>query len=153
MRIAMLLIVLGFPLIDLYATVRFARWTGVPVYAWLGFAAIAGLYLLRNERTAFRANTVAAMHGEQPLLRGLFDSGRKVLAGVLFLAAGGPERRHGARAARIAAEPRPRLRAARRGGRQFGRQPQSDRRRVPPARLARYFIRSSNVGWSLSARR
>ena len=88
MRVAMLLIVLGFPLIDLYATVRFARWTGVPVYAWLGIAAIAGLYLLRNERTSFRANTVAAMHGEQPLLRGLFDSGRKVLAGVLFLLPG-----------------------------------------------------------------
>jgi len=88
MRVAMLLIVLGFPLIDLYATVRFARWTGVPVYAWIGVAAIAGLYLLRNERTAFRANTVAAMHGEQPLLRGLFDSGRRVLAGALFLLPG-----------------------------------------------------------------
>ncbi len=88
MKIVMLLIVLGFPLIDLYATIRFARWTSVPVYAWLGFAAIAGLYLLRNERMAFRANTVAAMHGEQPLLRGLFDSGRKVLAGVLFLLPG-----------------------------------------------------------------
>ena len=46
------------------------------------------LYLLRNERTAFRANTVAAMHGEQPLLRGLFDSGRKVLAGMLLLLPG-----------------------------------------------------------------
>ena len=88
MRVAMLLIVLGFPLIDLYATVRIARWTGVPVYAWLGLAALAGLYLLRNERTAFRANTLAAMHGEQPLLRGLFDSGRKVLAGMLFLLPG-----------------------------------------------------------------
>jgi UPF0716 protein FxsA len=84
----MLLIVLGFPLIDLYATVRIARWTGVPVYAWLGLAALAGLYLLRNERMAFRANTLAAMHGEQPLLRGLFDSGRKVLAGMLFLLPG-----------------------------------------------------------------
>ena len=28
------------------------------------------------------------MHGEQPLLRGLFDSGRKVLAGMLFLLPG-----------------------------------------------------------------
>ena len=88
MRVAMLLIVLGFPLLDLYATVRIARWTGVPVYVWLGLAALAGLFLLRNERMAFRANTVAAMHGEQPLLRGLFDSGRKVLAGMLFLLPG-----------------------------------------------------------------
>jgi len=88
MRLVVLAIVLGFPLIDLYATVRFARWTGVPVWAWLGMSAVAGLYLLRSERTAFRANTVAAMHGEQPLLRGLVDSGRKVLAGVLFLIPG-----------------------------------------------------------------
>ena len=88
MRVAMLVIVLGFPLLDVYATIRFARLTGVPVYAWLGVAAIAGLYLLRNERTAFRANTIAAMHGEQPLLRVLFDSGRKVLAGILFLLPG-----------------------------------------------------------------
>jgi len=88
MRFAMLVIVLAFPLIDLYATVRIARWTGVPVVVWLGLAALAGLFLLRNERMAFRANTVAAMHGEQPLLRGLFDSGRKVLAGMLLILPG-----------------------------------------------------------------
>ncbi len=88
MRFILLVIVLGFPLIDLYATVRFARWTGVPVWGWLLMSFIAGAYLLRNERMAFRANTIAAMHGEQPLLRGLVDSGRKVLAGVLFMLPG-----------------------------------------------------------------
>lgn len=88
MRFAMLVIVLGFPLIDLYATVRIARWTGVPLVVWLVLSAIAGFCLLRNERIAFRANTVAAMHGEQLLLRGLFDSGRKVLAGVLLILPG-----------------------------------------------------------------
>jgi UPF0716 protein FxsA len=88
MRFALLLIVLGFPLIDLYATVRVARLTGLPVWAWLATSAIAGLYLLHTERMAFRANTVAAMHGGQPLLRGLLDSGRKVLAGILFLLPG-----------------------------------------------------------------
>lgn len=88
MRFLLLMIVLGFPLIDLYATVRFARWTGVPVWGWLAMSFIAGAYLLRNERMAFRANTIAAMHGEQPLLRGLLDSGRRVLAGVLFLLPG-----------------------------------------------------------------
>jgi UPF0716 protein FxsA len=88
MRFILLIIVLGFPVIDLYATVRFARWTGVPVWGWLAMSFIAGAYLLRNERTAFRANTIAAMHGEQPLLRGLVDSGRKVLAGMLFMLPG-----------------------------------------------------------------
>ena len=88
MRFVYLMIVLGFPLLDLYTTVRFARWTGVPVWMWLGLSVVAGFLLLRNERLAFRHRTIAAMHGEQSLLRGLFDSGRKVLAGLLLLLPG-----------------------------------------------------------------
>ncbi len=135
MRVAFLLIVLGFPVVDLYATVRFARWTGVPTYAWLGLAAIAGLYLLRNERIAFRASTVAAMHGGQPRLRGLLDSGRKVLAGMLFLLPGILSDVMALVLACVAAERRPRYRAARRGGGKFRWQSPSDRRRFPPPRL------------------
>jgi UPF0716 protein FxsA len=88
MRFFYLLIVLAFPLLDLYTTVRFARWTGVPVWAWLTLSVIAGFLLLRNERIEFRSRTIAAMHGEQASLRGLFDSGRKVLAGFLLLLPG-----------------------------------------------------------------
>jgi UPF0716 protein FxsA len=88
MRFVLLAIVLAFPVIDLIATVRFARWTGVPVWLWLALSTGAGFVLLRSERVAFRANTAAAMHGQQLSLRGLFDSGRKVLAGVLFILPG-----------------------------------------------------------------
>jgi len=88
MRFVFLAIVLAFPVLDLYATVRFARWTGVPVWAWLALSTVAGFLLLRNERLAFRARTAATMHGEQSLLRGLLDSGRKVLAGFLLLLPG-----------------------------------------------------------------
>jgi UPF0716 protein FxsA len=88
MRVIYLIIVLAFPLLDLYTTVRFARWTGVPLWMWLGLASAAGFLLLRNERLAFRARTIAVMHGEQSLLRGLFDSGRKVLAGLLLVMPG-----------------------------------------------------------------
>lgn len=88
MRFVVLAIVLAFPAIDLLATVRFARWTGVPVWTWLAVSTCAGFLLLRNERVAFRANTAAAMHGQQLTLRALFDSGRKVLAGFLFLLPG-----------------------------------------------------------------
>ena len=71
------------------ATVRFARWTGIPAMdVARAVDRSPGSLLLRNERIAFRANTVAAMHGEQSLLRGLLDSGRKVLAGVLFILPG-----------------------------------------------------------------
>jgi UPF0716 protein FxsA len=88
MRFVFLAIVLAFPMLDLYATVRVARWTGVPVWAWLGTSLVGGFLLLANERLAFRANIAAAMHGEQSVLRGLLDSGRKVLAGFLLLLPG-----------------------------------------------------------------
>ena len=88
MRIVYLMIVLGFPLFDLFATVHLARWTGIPAWAWVGLPLVAGFLLLRNERIAFRARTIAALHGEQAALRELFDSGRKVLAGFLLLLPG-----------------------------------------------------------------
>jgi UPF0716 protein FxsA len=88
MRFVVLAIVLAFPLLDLYATVRVARWTGVPVWIWLALPMTAGLLLLRNERVNFRSHMIAAMHGEQSLLRGLVDSGRKVAAAMLFLLPG-----------------------------------------------------------------
>jgi UPF0716 protein FxsA len=88
MRFVYLLIVLGFPLLDLFATLRIARWTGVPMWLWLGLPLVAGFLLLRSERTAFRARTIAALHGEHSALRELFDSGRKVLAGFLLILPG-----------------------------------------------------------------
>ena len=55
-----------------------------------GWAArfVAGALLLNNERNEFRMKTVAALHGEQPVLRGLLDSGRRVLAGLLLMLPG-----------------------------------------------------------------
>jgi UPF0716 protein FxsA len=88
MRFVYLLIVLGFPLIDLYATLRLARWTAIPVWVWLGLPLIAGFLLLRNERLAFRMRTTATLHGEHSALRDLFDSGRKVLAAFLLMLPG-----------------------------------------------------------------
>lgn len=88
MRLLMLVILLGFPAADLYATVRFAQWTGVPVWVWLSISVASGLLLLRNERMAFRSHVLAALHGEQSLLRGVVDSGRKVLAGLFLLLPG-----------------------------------------------------------------
>jgi UPF0716 protein FxsA len=88
MRFVFLAIVLAFPILDLLVTLRFARWSGVPIWVWLGMSVIGGFLLLRNERIAFRDNIVASMHGGQPLLRGLVDSGRKVLAGFLLLLPG-----------------------------------------------------------------
>jgi UPF0716 protein FxsA len=88
MRFVVMLIVLIFPVLDVIATLRFARWTGIPVVAVMLAPAIAGSLLLRHERVAFRAKTLAALRGDQPLLRGLLDSGRKVLAAILLIVPG-----------------------------------------------------------------
>jgi UPF0716 protein FxsA len=88
MRFVVLAILLAFPAADVYVTSRIARWTGVPLWIWLAGSFLAGLLLLRNERLQFRARTVAALHGEQSILRGVLDSGRKVLAAFLFILPG-----------------------------------------------------------------
>lgn len=88
MRFIVLLIVLIFPVFDVLVTLRFARWTGIPMLVWLVSSALAGIVLLRRERVTFRAKTLAALRGDQPLLRGLLDSGRRVLAALLLIAPG-----------------------------------------------------------------
>jgi len=88
MRFVVLLIVLSFPVLDVLVTLRFARWIGIPPIAWFLASALAGMLILRNERTTFRAKTIAALRGDQPLLRGLLDSGRKVLAALLLILPG-----------------------------------------------------------------
>jgi UPF0716 protein FxsA len=88
MRFLVLLIVLAFPVIDVLATLRFARLTGVPALAWMLASTAAGLLLLRHERLGFRTRTLAALRGDRPLMRGLFDSGRKVLAALFLILPG-----------------------------------------------------------------
>jgi len=88
MRFVVLFILLSFPILDLMVTLRFARWTGVPALIWLLASAAVGTLLLRHERGGFRARTLGALRGDQPLMRGLVDSGRKVLAAMLFILPG-----------------------------------------------------------------
>ncbi|MEP6996625.1 MAG: FxsA family protein [Betaproteobacteria bacterium] len=88
MRFVVLFILLAFPVVDLMVTLRFARWTGVPALAWLLISAAIGTLLLRYESGGFRARTLGALRGDQPLMRGLVDSGRKVLAAMLFILPG-----------------------------------------------------------------
>jgi len=88
MRFIVLFILLAFPVIDLMVTLRFARWTGIPTLIWLLASVSIGTLLLRHERGGFRAHTLGALRGDQPLMRGLVDSGRKVLAAVLFIVPG-----------------------------------------------------------------
>src|SRR5437867_3602309 len=42
MRFVVSLIVLSFPILDVLATMRFARWNGIPTLAWLVASAVTG---------------------------------------------------------------------------------------------------------------
>lgn len=88
MRFVVLAILLAFPVADVWLTLRVARWSGIPLWVLLVGSFLVGLLLLRNERIAFRARTVAALRGDHALMRGLLDSGRKVLAGFLLMLPG-----------------------------------------------------------------
>ena len=88
MRFVVLCILMLFPLLDVVITASFARWSGVPMWMWLMASALAGLWVLANERVQFRARTLAAFRGDASLWRGLLDSGRRVLAGVLLIVPG-----------------------------------------------------------------
>lgn len=88
MRYFVLAGVVAFPLLDFYLTLRLSAWTGVPAWLWFAAGTAVGLTLLANERSAFRDRTLAALTSGQPLLRGLLDSGRRILAGLLFILPG-----------------------------------------------------------------
>ena len=88
MRFVVLGIVMAFPIADLYVTLRLARWSGIPLWMWLTASLAAGLLLLRHERSDFRAKTLAALQGDGSLMRGLLDSGRKILAAILLIIPG-----------------------------------------------------------------
>jgi UPF0716 protein FxsA len=88
MRFLTLGILLAFPVVDVYVTARLAQQSGIPLWVTLLSGTVAGILLLRNERSTFRSKTLASMHGHYSLLRSLLDSGRKVLAGFLFLMPG-----------------------------------------------------------------
>ena len=88
MRFVVLAILLAFPLADLYVTARVARWSGIPLWIWLAGSFLAGAAAAAQRAHRVPHATVAALHGEQSLLRGLLDSGRKVLAGFLLMLPG-----------------------------------------------------------------
>ena len=69
-------------------TMLVACFTGILTLVWLLVSAAVGTLLLRHERGGFRARTLGALRGDQPLMRGLVDSGRKVLAAMLFILPG-----------------------------------------------------------------
>lgn len=80
-----LLILLGFPTVEVLVMVLLAQKIGWWLLVWLIASALVGLALIREERFAvFGRVMAAAQQGADPL-EAMLTSGRLMLAGMLFV--------------------------------------------------------------------
>lgn len=85
MRLLLLAILLGFPLLELALLARLAESHGWWVLAWVVLAAMAGFALLKEARFALVARLGAELAAGQFSIAAVIDSARTVLAGLLLI--------------------------------------------------------------------
>lgn len=80
-----LIILLGFPALEIYTLFRVADAIGWWLLVWLAFSMIAGWALIQEERLAVFGRLMLAMQSGQSPFSALWDSGRTMMAGVLLI--------------------------------------------------------------------
>jgi UPF0716 protein FxsA len=85
MRILLLAILLGFPVLEIVLLARLAEVYGWWVLAWVALSAVAGVALLKEARFALVARVGAALAAGQFSIAAFVDSARTVLAGLLLI--------------------------------------------------------------------
>ena len=86
MRLKWLLVLaLSFPLLEALGIFWLAHAIGWWVIVWLAVAGLAGLMLIRFERTAWSLRLLSTLGSGNPLGASLFASGRVLIAGVLLV--------------------------------------------------------------------
>lgn len=88
MRVLLLMMLLGFPLLEIVVLARLAEAGGWWVLAWVALAAAAGFVLLKEARFALVARLGSALAAGQFPIAALIDSARTVLAGLLLILPG-----------------------------------------------------------------
>ena len=85
MRLLLIVALLGFPFLEAVVLVRLSESLGWWVLAWVVFAAVAGMALIKEARFAMVARLAAGLaQGRFPVVA-LTDSARLVLAGLLLV--------------------------------------------------------------------
>lgn len=85
MRLLLLAILLGFPLVEIVLLARLAETHGWWVLAWVVLAAMAGVALLKEARFALVARLGTALAAGHFSIAAFVDSARTVLAGLLLI--------------------------------------------------------------------
>ncbi len=81
----LLMIFVGFPALEIYATVTVADYIGWWTLLWLILSALAGWLLIKEESVAIFGRIMVAMQNGQTPFSALWDSGRTFLAGGLLI--------------------------------------------------------------------
>jgi len=84
-RIVLLVILLGFPLLEAVVLVQLAANMGWWVLAWVILAACAGMALIKEARFAMLARLAAGFAQGRFPINALTDSARTVVAGILLI--------------------------------------------------------------------
>lgn len=83
-----LLVVLGFPALEIYTLFKVADLIGWWLLVWLIFSAFIGWLLIKGESRAVFGRLAVAMQSRQSPLAAIWDSGRTMLAGLLLIIPG-----------------------------------------------------------------
>lgn len=85
MRLLLVAILLGFPLLEALVLLRLSATLGWWVLAWVVLAAFAGMALIKEARFALLARLAAGFAQGEFSVTALTDSARTVLAGLLLI--------------------------------------------------------------------
>ena len=85
MRLLLIAILLGFPILELVVLVRLSQDLGWWVLAWVVLAACAGMALIKEARFAMIARLTAGLAQGHFSIAALTDSARTVLAGLFLI--------------------------------------------------------------------
>ena len=85
MRLLLMAILLGFPLLEAVVLVRLSETLGWWILAWVVLAACAGMALIKEARFAMLARLAAGLAHGQFSIVALTDSARTVVAGILLI--------------------------------------------------------------------
>jgi UPF0716 protein FxsA len=85
MRLVLIGILLGFPLLEAVVLVRLTQSLGWWMLAWVVLAACAGMALIKEARFALVARLAAGVAQGRFSITALTDSARTVLAGILLI--------------------------------------------------------------------
>ncbi len=85
MRLLLIVILLGFPLLEAVVLVRLSQTLGWWVLAWVVLSACAGMALIKEARFALVARLAAGVAEGQFSIPALTHSARTVLAGLLLI--------------------------------------------------------------------